>query len=500
MRSELAGGGIRQKLAPLAPLSPTRRGKCISGIARIADKDSMRGVSFRRRRKPGNSGNRGKPPLALAHCLVVGLILAIAGCATPSACDRAAVSRSVEDRFGQPIAPSPKPDPLIVPPDLAAGGTLSEDRAVLLALWNNALFRENLVELDLTRADLVQAGLLPNPEFVYYWPSPNKPFKYLLDFPLETIWLRPIRLKATAAENERACARVTQLALDLIRDTRQAYADLQLAYDRVRVGERAVALRQTILELAEARLKAGDASPLEVSTARIDFLQAGQDLTRLRYEILVAEERVRNLTALSDFTFPLVPDNVAFDPRTDAPLDELVGEAVQARPDAVAAERAVRAAEERLRIARLGWVRFLGLLDATSGKVTGHEFSPALRMTVPIFNRNQGGIARAEAERDQLERRRQTVNNQIVMDVRTGHARYRQARAEMDFLKTKTRPEVEAQIRRAEAAYKEGHVTYLIVLENNRQLIDTYAREAVLYADLRRAWAELERSVGRRLR
>ena len=125
-----------------------------------------------------------------------------------------------------------------------------------------------LLELDLTRADLVQAGLLPNPDFVYFWPAPEKPFKYLVDFPIEAIWLRPIRIKSTVAENERATAKLTQAALDLIRDARQSFADLQLAHDRYKVGERAVKLRERILGLAETRLKEGDASPLEVSTAR----------------------------------------------------------------------------------------------------------------------------------------------------------------------------------------------------------------------------------------
>lgn len=423
------------------------------------------------------------------------------GCATPPAADRVHVSQAVETRFGQPVGTrGPLPDQIIVPENLERGEPLTEEQAVVLALWNNALFHELLVELDLTRADLVQAGLLPNPEFIYFFPAPNKPFKYAIDFPIEAIWLRPLRLKATAAENDRAAARLTQLALDLIRDTRQAYADLQLAHDRVRVAERAVRLREDILKIAEARLKAGDASELEVSTARIDVFQTRQDLARVGHEVPVAEERVRNLTALSDVAVDLVPNNVLFDPRATAPVEELVAEAVATRPDAVAADHAARAAAERLRIARLGWVRFLGLLDATSGRVTGHEFGPALRMTVPIFNHNQGGIARAEAELDQLERRKVTIHNQIVQDVRTAHARFRQARAELDVLKGKTRPEVEAAIKRAEAAFAKGGVTYLLVLETNRQLIDTYGREAQLYADLRRAWAELERSVGRRLR
>ncbi len=438
----------------------------------------------------------------LSVALAIALSVLFSGCANPASRNRTSVSQNVEARFGAGISVPPKacsPGRVLVPDGLADGRPISEEQAVVLALWNNALFNESLVELDLTRADLITAGLLPNPEFVYFWPEVGKPFKYLVDFPIESLWLRPIRVKATAAENERASSRLTQLALDLIRDTRQSHADLRLAQDRVGVAERAVTLRKRILDLAEARLKAGDASALEVSTARIDSLRADQELIRSKYDVTTAGERLRNLTGLSQYTFDLIPDNTPFEPRADFPVDDLVAEAIHTRPDAIAAEQAVHAAAERLRIARIGWVRFLGLLDATSGKRTGHEFGPAARMTVPIFNHNQGGIARSNAELEQLERRQRTVHDLIVMDVRTAFARYQQARAEIDFLRAKTQPEVEAVIRRTETAYKEGNVTFVIVLETQRQLIDTLARDALLRAELRRAWAELERSVGRRL-
>jgi outer membrane protein, heavy metal efflux system len=442
--------------------------------------------------------------LTVGWAVVAAAAVALSGCATPHphkphAYDRGSVSHSVEARFGTAAGLGGRSDGVLVPTALDEGHPLSEEQAVVLALWNNALFHEALVELDLTRADLIQAGLLPNPEFAYWWPVPDKVFKYLFDFPIESLYLRPLRVKAAAAENERAAARLTQLALDLIRDTRLAYSDLHLARDRVKVAERALAVRERILELAELRLKDGVATPFEVSTARIDALRAAQDLVPVRQEVTVAGERLRNFTGLSGFTFPLVPDDAPFDPRLEFPVEELVAEAVATRPDAVAAEHAARAAAERLRVARIGWIRLLGIGDATSGLKRDHEFGPGLRMTVPIFNHGQGLIARADAELEQLERRRQTVQNQIVMDVRTAHARYLQARTELDFLRGKTRPEVEVALRRAEAAYKEGNTTYLIVLETNRQLIDTYAREAQLSADLRRAWAELERAVGRRL-
>ncbi|WP_040889946.1 TolC family protein, partial [Zavarzinella formosa] len=141
----------------------------------------------------------------------------------------------------------------------------------------------------------------------------------------------------------------------------------------------------------------------------------------------------------------------------------------------------------------------LGIADATSGKKTGHEFGPALRVTVPIFNQNQGGIARAEAELEQLTRRELVLRNQIITEVRLAAVRYEQARSEYEILLGKVKSEAEAGIQRSQKAYEDGNAGYLIVLETTRQLIDTNNREAQLKADLQRAWAELERSVGRRL-
>ena len=401
--------------------------------------------------------------------------------------------------MGQPLGPQAPTDQLVVPATLEQGQKLTEEIAITIALWNNPLFQETLTDLKVSKGDLVQAGLLPNPEFVYIWPEPYKPLKYLLELPVEAIWLRPIRIKAAVQENERTAARLTQAALDLIRDTRQAYADSILARERLRVADEALRIRSRIFELAEKRLQAGDASVQEVATARIDSLQANQDRIRISYEAPLAEERLKNLLGLGGVAFPLVPDNAVFTAKPSATADELAADAVRTRPDAIAASHFTAAAKERLRLARLGWFRVLGIMDATSGRNTGHEIGPAVRFTVPLFNWNQGNIARAQAELEVAERRQQTVENQIQLDVRQAYLRVGQADAESRILKEKVRPEVEAAIRRAEKAYNDGAVTYLIVLETTRQLIDAYNREAQLHADLRRAWADLERSAGRRV-
>ncbi len=292
---------------------------------------------------------------------------------------------------------------------------------------------------------------------------------------------------------------MSQAGLDLIRDTRQAYADLQLARGRLRVAEQAEELRQRITKFAETRLEAGDASPQEVTTARIDALQAKQDVVRIRQDVALAEERLRNLMGLSDDRSPLTPTDPAPVVRGDFDADDLSAEAASSRPDLLAVSQAADAAAERLRVAQLGWFRFLGIADATNGTRTGHEFGGGFRMTLPIFNHNQGAIARAEAEWEKLCRQRQTIHNQIVLEVRQAHLRYAQARAELEVLDGQTRPEVSAAIQRASVAYRDGDVGYIVVLQTSRQLIDTELRQEQLHAELRRAWAELDRSVGRHI-
>ena len=116
-----------------------------------------------------------------------------------------------------------------------------------------------------------------------------------------SLWLRPIRLKAAAAENDRACQRLTQLALDLIRDTRQAAADVVLCRKRNRIALESVKLRARVAELAEKRLAAGDASVAEIAAARIDALIARQEAARIAFEVPLAEERLKNLMGLARF-------------------------------------------------------------------------------------------------------------------------------------------------------------------------------------------------------
>lgn len=470
----------------------------------VSTDDALRGLMIR----PPSKGQwmrlaRAYRPLQVAAAsrlltasVVVALLVGLGGCHT-SAPDNATVLALIEQRSGFTATCPTGPDQT---PPLAAlwEDGLTEEEAVVIALWQNAAFQDLLVDLKLTRADLIQAKLLPNPELWYLNPVGVKQLEYAIEFPIEVLWLRPFRIASARFENDRACQRLVQNGLDLIRDVRQAYADLLLAHARLRVAGEGQRLRTRIADLAEARLKAGDVSPLENTTARIDSHLAEQALVRTRYDVALAEERLRNLLGIGTCRQPLeLIANTT--PRVDLDACLLTTEALDTRPDATAAHAAMAAADERARLSRLSWFRFLGILDANGKGLKGHEIGPGFRVTIPIFNWGQGGIARADAELERTQRQWQTLHDLIILEVNRAFAQYQQARAELEYLESKVYPELETAVTRADRAFKEGNTTYLLALEATRQLLDSHMRAAQLHADLRRAWADLERSVGRRL-
>ena len=120
--------------------------------------------------------------------VVFAVVAGLAGCrAAPHAPDRVTVAADLTRRVGHTVPSCAGSSQVTLPPGAAFEDGITEEDAVAIALWNNAAFQELLADLGIARSDLIQAGLLPNPEFVYFWPMSGKPYKYLLDFPIEAI-------------------------------------------------------------------------------------------------------------------------------------------------------------------------------------------------------------------------------------------------------------------------------------------------------------------------
>ena len=431
---------------------------------------------------------------ALACC---GACLLLCGCGVDHLNDVGGASAELERRSGHQLGDSNAGE-LAWPPGVSAADGLTEEELASLALWNNAAFRENLADMGLSRADIVQASMLPNPTVWTLFPGSVKPFELLLRYPVEVFWLRPARIEIAELEAERTVERLVQNGLDVIRDTRVACAELALARERVELASATARLAQEVAELTRARLRAGDATELEATSALAEARQAKEQQDRLRHDVDIASERLRVLSGLAVAHWP---EKVAFDPLPSAAPphpDSLVKEALAARPDLRAAELGVEAAGQRLGLARAETFTVMGIFSAKDvNKQT--TSGPGLDVVVPILNQNQGGMAQGQARLEKAARFYVAVRDRIVLEVREAAARYAQAKESHDQWQNRILPPVATAARQAKQAFANGNVTYLFVLEAQRKWADARFKAASAAADLRRARAEIERSLGHRL-
>ena len=317
--------------------------------------------------------------------------------------------------------------------------------------------------------------------------------------PLEAFVLRPHRLAIADSDYERVANELVQNGLTLVRDVRVAHADLALAIAQFQLAQEIINIRQGISDLTQKRLDRGDISELEAMTARVDVLNAEANAGLLEQNVVVARGRLAWLMGMPPNEEPLNATLDSPPPLPELDVSWLIDEAFAMRPDARAADWAVAAAAERLRVARWAFLRIDGVADANARGIKGYEAGPGVRFDIPIFNRNQGGVMRAEAELRQAQHNRDAIWNQIVQDVRMATAQWTQAKNNLMIVETKVAPALHEARQIAEKGFAAGGSDYLLVLQTTSQYVDARVRILDQVAALQRARAELERSVGRQL-
>jgi cobalt-zinc-cadmium efflux system outer membrane protein len=295
---------------------------------------------------------------------------------------------------------------------------------------------------------------------------------------------------------ESAAQSLVQSGLDLVLTVRLAYSDLSLAIDRQHLAEEAAAALQRIDMLTQSRLAAGDIAELDARAARVDAVRSALDAERAVHDVTIARERLRLLLGLGAEDRALERLQASGEPERCGEPPDLMKRALAARPDLRAAELTVEAAA-----ARLGWERsriltLTAVLDANGEGKEGFEMGPGIDVSIPVFNRNQGGRLRGEAELQRASASYVSLQRQVGLDVREALTLFDQARASRAAWGERIVTPLRTNLAEAEKSFSSGESSYPFVLENSRRLIEARLRERELAADEQRAQARIERASG----
>jgi outer membrane protein TolC len=312
--------------------------------------------------------------------------------------------------------PAPLPTVADLPPDVAhlqgaptEGGALDLATIERLVLLNNPDLRSARAQHQLAQAQMLQAGLLPNPVI-------NGSAGYLISGVGDaTAWTAGISedirsLVTLAPRRQAAKAAAAQVDASLLWQEWQTIGKARLLFvdlvedERMRVlqshtleqmEQRSAQLRQS---LAEGNTDLTAASPDFVAAA--DARTSYDDLQRL----LLGQhhELAALLGVTADAAIPL-PANVDM-PLADADSIRASAQGIEhRRPDLVALQLGYQAQEATLRAAVLAQFPMLSIgYAASQDNSRVRNGGPAITFDLPIFDRNQGNIAIAKATRQQL--------------------------------------------------------------------------------------------------
>ncbi|HKV26147.1 MAG TPA: TolC family protein [Candidatus Acidoferrum sp.] len=389
---------------------------------------------------------------------------------------------------------------------------ISLEEAIRLALQHNHVLQAARSTILQNQALETTANLRPNP--VLSWDAqflpifqPNQfsadyinntaQFDLGIGYTFERGKKRQHRLSAARDLTAVSRSQVADNERTLTFNVAQQFISVELAQSSIDLARQDLDSFQKTVEISEQRYKAGDMSEGDFLKIKLQLLQFQTDLSSAQLSKVQAIAALRQLIG-----FESVPDQFDVQGQLEyqpvhATLQDLKALAMRTRPDLIAAQQSVSAARSQELLAEANGKRDLGAsfnYSHTAAVNTGAVF---FNIQLPIFDRNQGEIARTRSAITQSQELAQETTEQVMSDVvdayealrtndqivqlyRSGYVDAAQqsrdisayafqkgAASLLDFL------DAERTYRANQLAYRQALASYMTALEQTRAAVGT---------------------------
>ncbi|MGB0953782.1 MAG: TolC family protein [Planctomycetota bacterium] len=430
------------------------------------------------------------------------LPLVLMACAQPAVeLDLEQTEHLVAGASGGEIALNPLAEPLneeSLRASLADG--LDLKTALSLTLQNKKELQAELLEVGLAQADLVQAGLLSNPTLDLAIRFPGDGTGNLIDallgFELLEMWQVPLRERTADYALQTTVAEVARAASGYLRQTRVVYLEWQLQEQLFRIQERKVALALEQWSAQGELAQEGLADSASVEALHLQLLQARNALdATIAHREAAAQAMGRALSLSVSMEGIALLDPWPVPGSWEGARGDLVTQALEARLDLRAMASKVEALEAELALRKRQ--RFGALSAGPSIEDPGSgetSIGPGVSWTIPLFDRNQAGVAKAEFALQQARLQWEGAQAQAAQDVRSAWSRMVEAGQRRGRLFDEILPlarSMEGRVREAvelgAASWQEMRAAEVETLEVLTQLLR--ADKDLLEAQMELEWA-----------
>jgi len=352
-------------------------------------------------------------------------------------------------RIVPPSRQAPQPVPLYGPVEIAAveeegpANGLTLDAAIDRLVHANYELRTKFQEIPKAQADILSAGLRLNPvlfasadSIPYGNYSSQRPgatsYEVTVIQPLDVNQKRKDRLRVAWQAKRVLEAQYQDAVRVQIDNLYTAYVDVLGARETVRAAQTSLTGLARVVEVTRSLAGRGVVPATDVDRTLIQQANAGMALRAAEAALGQARRNLATLLAVPPQQADCLEVRGGLRASTLAPpcLDELIRTAVAGRPDLAAYRLGVQRAEASVRLARaerfedvfLFYTPFTYTNNAPMGAQSATSWSVGVLLPLPVFNRNQGNIARARINVAQTQIELEGLERQVANEVQKAAA------------------------------------------------------------------------------
>jgi cobalt-zinc-cadmium efflux system outer membrane protein len=390
--------------------------------------------------------------------------------------------------------------------------TITLDDAIQMALRHNHNILAARTTIQQSEAEETTANLRPSPvllgdsQFLPVFQPGQFSSDYIdniaqfdlgLSYLFERGKKRQHRLQAARDQTAVTRSQVADNERSLTFTVASQFINVELAESALELANEDLKGFQNTVDISQARYNAGDISEDDLLKIKLQLLQFQTDVSAARLARVQGLSDLRQLLGYESINAGYeVAGSFDYQP-VKGNAEDFQAKALQTRPDLRAAQQGVTAANSQYQLQKaIGEKDVTGQISYTH--LTGiNNISLFGQMPLPIFDRNQGEIARTGFAITQAQEQERFASGQVMTDVRDAFENLRsndqivvlyrsgyldQAKESRDISEYSYRHgaaslldylDAERSYRATELAYRQALATYLIAVEQLRDAVGT---------------------------
>jgi cobalt-zinc-cadmium efflux system outer membrane protein len=409
-----------------------------------------------------------------------------------------------------PPAPAPQAQALA---QSQASVKVSLDDAIQMAIQHNHNLLAARTTIQQSEAEETTANLRPNPvllgdsQFLPIFQPSQFSLDYLdntAQFDLGVSYLfergkkRQHRLQAAKDQTAVTRSQVADNERSLTFSVATQFINVELAESTLALATEDLKSFQNSVDIGEARYKAGDIGQNDLLKIKLQLLQFKTDVSSAQLarvqglsdlrQLLGYESVPQDYDVAGDFNYLPVKGNV----------EDFQAKALQSRPDLHAAELGISAANSQQALQKA-----IGKRDITGQASYTHigyvnDISLFGQIQLPIFDRNQGEIARAGFAITQAQEQAKFTTGQVLTDVRDAFETLHTNDKVVGLYRSGYLDEAQQSRDISEYAYRHGAASLLDFLDAERSYRATQLGYRQALASYLQALEQLREAIGTR--